>query len=332
MNSGLVLYFIKPPEKDRFFKGDAKIRQIIRRIVKGKPRPGGVEKVFINLCKGLDIIKQPYIVNLPFTLLKPDDRVAILGAGKHCLDGYVASNKIVAGIGLMTHPSEWPNLCTTYPVVKYLQHSEWANNVYKPYFGDKCAIWPVGIETDQWKPNENVIKKYDVLVYNKIRWDKQKINYELREPILKTLYEKSLKYTELVYGNYSPDEFKNKLLQSKSVIFLVEHESQGIACGEMLSTNVPIFAWDNGYCLDPNRFSWGQNEIPATSVPYFDDRCGMKFKDLAEFEARFSEFYKKVEKNKFAPREYILENLSLEKSASQFMKIINETYENITTS
>lgn len=321
--SRLCLYFIKPPEKDRWFKGDRFLRSLLRRMLRGKSRPGGVEKVFINLCKGLDIIIEPYVVNLPFTLLKPDDRVAILGAGKHCLDGYVAPNKIVAGIGLMTHPSEWPDLCTTYPVVKYLQHSDWANNVYKPYFGDKCAIWPVGIETEKWKPSHEIQKHIDILIYNKIHWNNELQERELIQPIRDFLVSKKLKFIEVKYGHYKSEQYFKSLLNSKAMIFISEHESQGIAYQEALSTGVPIFAWDKGKLTDPNYKIWGDENMPTTSVPYFDDRCGMKFRDLTEFEAKFSEFYKKVEKNEFTPRDYILENLTLEICAQKFVDIVN---------
>ena len=107
------------------------------------------------------------------------------------------------------------------------------------------------------------------------------------------------------------------------MIFLCEHESQGIACCEALAMNVPVLAWDNGFCLDPNRFKWSQPVIPATSVPYFDERCGMKFKNLQEFDDRFTMFINRVIENKFEPRAYILENLTLQVSAKKLLKIIN---------
>jgi hypothetical protein len=320
----VCIYFIKPSETDRWIPGDRYIRNFARRILRGS-RPGGVEKVFINLCKGLKKINHPFIINKPFSELAIDDQVVVLGIGRHSLEGYNKPNKIVAGIGLMTHPSEWPDLCEKFPVVKYLQHSEWANNVYKPFYGDKCDIWSVGIDTEEWKPNESE-KVYDVLIYNKIRWEHEKMDIELRLPLIEKLISLNIKFKEIIYGQYNPGEFKSLLHQSKSMIFLCEHESQGIACGETLAMNIPVFAWENGFCLDPNRFKWGQPVIPATSVPYFDEHCGMKFKDFAEFEARLPIFLQKVKYNEFAPRAYILKHLTLEHSASKMLKIMNEVY------
>lgn len=321
----VCLYFIKQPQKDRWIKGDRFILSILRRIIKGKERPGGVEKVFINLCKGLDLLKIKYQVNLPFNKLLPEDKVAVLGAGSKCLEGYKMPNKIVAGIGLMTHPSEWPNLCKDYPIIKYLQHSKWAADVYKPYFGEEiCDIWPVGVDTKHWKPNEAIAKDIDFLIYNKIRWDKEKVDETLRLPILEKLKALKLKTVELVYGQYDSNHFHQLLLRSKSMLFLVEHESQGIACCEAMSCDVPILAWENGFCLDPNRFKWGDAVIPATSVPIFNpEQCGSVFKDFEKFEEVLPEFLSKVQQRFFHPRNFVEENISLEKSAQHFLNILN---------
>lgn len=323
--SRLCLYFIKPPENNRWIKGDKYVRSFVRLLLRGKPRPGGVEKVFINLCKGLDKLGEDYQINLPFNQLNPTDKVAILGAGKHCLDGYNQPNKIVAGIGLMTHPSEWPKLCKEYPVAKYLQHSQWAADVYKPYFGnERCDIWPVGIDTDHWKPDTKANKKLDVLIYNKIRWDKEKLNKELRDPIVAYLAKNNLSFKEIVYGNYSEKEFHNLLEQSKAMIFLCEHESQGIACCEALSMDVPVLAWDNGYCLDPNRFSWGDSNIPATSIPIFNENCGESFKAIDFFENTADIFFKKMNEKEYNPRAFVLQNITLVKSAKTFLNFFNK--------
>ena len=321
--SSLCLYFIKPPEKNRWIKGDKYLRSFIRRLLRGKPRPGGVEKVFINLCRGLDQLGIDYRVNVPFSQLKPTDKVAILGAGRHCLDGYDKPNKIVAGIGLMTHPSEWSDLCDDYPIVKYLQHSEWVNNLYKPYYGSVCEIWPVGIETEKWKPDTSIEKELDFLIYNKIHWHYDEMNKNLLQPIRDSLSEKKFKFAEVKYGHYQPDEYRQMLLKSRAMIFLSEHESQGIAYQEALSSGVPILAWDQGKLIDGNYKIWGDEHKPTSSVPYFDDRCGIKFKDLEEFISVFDFFIFKVKHFEFSPREYILENLTLEKSTNKFLEIVN---------
>jgi hypothetical protein len=316
----ICLYYRIRPEPDRWLPGDRYPRALLRRMIRGRPRPGGVDKVFVNLCKGLDRLGVRYDTNLSFQKLRPNDRVGVLGRGRHCLDGYNKSNPIVAGIGLMTHPSEWPTRCDDYPVVRYLQHSEWANNVYRPYFGDRCKVWPVGIDTDEWRPS-NGKRPIDFLIYDKIRWDQERLGHELLEPIQAELRARALTFEILRYGHYNPGGFKNALSWSKAMIFLCEHESQGLAYQEALSSGMPILAWDQGWCLDPNRFAWGDPGIPATSVPYFDERCGLKFKDFDEFESKLDEFVSLLHKGVFSPREYIIENLTLEKCAQRYLDI-----------
>ncbi len=320
--SRICLYYIREPERDRWLPGDRYVRPIIRRVIRGAPRPRGVDKVFINLCLGLDKLGISYKVNLPFSKLKKHDRVSILGRGLSCLDGYNQPNLIVAGIGLMTHPSEWPNLCEQYPVVKYLQHSHWANEVYKPYFGERCTIWTVGIDTDTWQPALNKGKSVDFLIYNKIMWDYDQRVLDLLEPIRHTLTQKGLSFEELRYGFYQQQDYQQALSRCRAMIFLCEHESQGIAYQECLSSGVPIYAWDQGECLDPNRFKWGMPHIPATSVPYWDERCGIKFKDINEFSIKLEEFIENLKLKKFSPRNYILENLTLEKCAKHYLEIM----------
>jgi hypothetical protein len=288
----------------------------------------GLEKVFINLCKGLDELKIEYSINKPFKKIRQNEPVVVLGLGKYSLEGYHNPNPIIAGIGLMTHPSEWPDLCKTYPVARYLQHSEWANNVYIPYYGSKiCKTWPAGIDSDKWSSGGESSKKFDFLVYNKLRWDHEQKKSDLKNPILHKLHSSGLSYHEIVYGQYTEKEYFDLLQQCRAMIFLCEHESQGIACCEALSMNVPVFAWDQGYCLDPERFKWNDPIIAATSVPFFDSRCGMKFTDFNDFENTIDTFRDKLNAGSFNSREYILENLTLKKSAQQMLDIINSVYQ-----
>lgn len=325
MEPRIIVYFIKPKQKDRFIYGDRFIIPFIKRLIKGK-KTSGVEKVFHNLCRSFDIMGLNYIINLPFDKIEPNDRLIVLGLGKLSLANYAQKNKIVAGIALMTHPSEWPQLCTEYPVAKYLQHSDWAKNVYVPYYGDDiCDTWFAGIDTDEWKPKQ-VDKQIDVLIYNKIRWDYNETNEELLNPIVKFLTSHNLSYKEIIYGQYNEKEYKDLLNNCKSMIFLCTHESQGFACCEALSMNVPVFAWDQGFCLDPNRFNWNDPIMPATSVPFFDEKCGDKFKNYTDFENKFNEFYANVLNRGYAPREYILNNLTLRKSGERMIQILDSVY------
>jgi hypothetical protein len=322
----IIIYYRKSPDQDRWFPGDRFIRPIIRYIIRGK-KVSGLDKVFINLCKSFDLLKVYYLCNIPFKNLKEKDVVIVLGVGRYSLQGYNQKNKIIAGIGLMTHPSEWPDLCENYPIKKYLQHSEWASNVYKPYFGDNiCDLWPAGIDTTKWSPTGKD-KVFDFLIYIKIRWDKEEFQNKLIEPILQKLRSSNLSFIDITYGSYSEDEYYKKLNLSKALLFLTEHESQGIACCEAMSMNLPILAWDPEYCHDPNRFLWNDPYMPSSTVPFFDERCGVKFKDQNDFGVKLDNFLLKLGSGGFRPREYILEKISLEKSGERMLELIEEVYQ-----
>jgi hypothetical protein len=219
----------------------------------------------------------------------------------------------------MAHPSEWPTLCNDYPVKRYLQHSAWANDIYRPYFGDRCGIWPVGIDTDTWLPHPDNHKDIDLLIYDKVMWNREVVKPALFAVINAFASRKKLAVDTLVYGNYTEREYRSLLGRSRGMIFLCEHESQGLAYQECLSSGVPILAWDQGYCLDPNRFAWGQPNIAATSVPYFDDRCGERFEGLEDFDEKLSMFMEKIDASGYSPRDFVLGNLTLRGCAAHYL-------------
>jgi len=324
--SRLCLYFRRPPESDRWIPGDRYVRPIVRRIVRGRPRPGGLEKVCINLRLGLERAGVPYVFNLPFDRLRPSDHVAVLGVGPYSLEGYDRPNPVLAGIGLMTHPSEWPSLCEDHPVVRYLQHSAWCDAVYRPWFGERCAIWPVGIDTERWRPVPPEGKTTDFLVYDKIHWDRPARETDLLAPILDQLRRRGLSFQVLRYGGYQPSDYLAALARSRALLFLSAHESQGIAAQEAMSAGLPILAWDPGFVQDPTRHSWGQPRIPATSVPWFDERCGRRFRDASEFPDALEAFLDDLRARRFAPRDYVLENLRLEDRALHFQRLAAEAH------
>jgi hypothetical protein len=322
--SRICLYYRRPPEVDRWILGDRFVRPIVRRVVRGKYRPGGIDKVFTNLCAGLDRLGQAYEVNLPFNCLRAGDRIGVLGVGRDILAGYDRPYPIVAGNGVMTHPSEWPTLCDDYPVAAYFLPSAWASRLFERHLGERCRVWPVGIDTQAWRPCPGAGKTVDFLLYDKIMWDRDTLIPLLLEPVRAALRERGLGFIELRYGFYHEAEYRAALRRTKAMIFLCEHETQGLACEECLASDVPVLAWDQGRCLDPNRFAWGEPDIPATSVPYFNARCGLRFRDIEEFPERLDEFLDRVRGRAFAPRQYILENLTLEQCSARFVDLLDE--------
>jgi hypothetical protein len=130
---------------------------------------------------------------------------------------------------------------------------------------------------------------------------------------------RNLVVESLVYGSYTEQEYGSLLGRSKGMIFPCEHESQGLAYQECLSSDVPILPWDQGQCLDPNRFAWGQPNIAATSMPYFDGRCGGRSVGVKDFDEKLSLFIEKIDASAYNPRDFVLENLSVKGCSERFL-------------
>ena len=317
--------FYEEPDPDRFFKYDRYPRRLIRRIIRGKQRPGGVMMVALNLMKGLDKIGVPYRFN-DYRYIKnhPEEIACIIGKPQVLLDKKWR-NPIIFGAGIYSHPIDNQDLLETYPNVKrVLVPGEWMRKMFEPYYGDKVFSWPVGLDTNQWKPMEGE-KTSDFLIYYKIRWNHGLVQRQLVDPVLKVLDKSGLTYQFIRYGTYIHEELAEKIETSKGAIFLCEHETQGLAYQQILSTNTPILAWDSeGYWQDPYYYPERVKYSPVSSVPYWDDRCGVKFKGSNDFESALNSFIQKKEQKIFSPRQYILENLSLEKCAEAYVKIYQD--------
>jgi glycosyltransferase involved in cell wall biosynthesis len=319
MRSTYLNLFYEEPDPDRWIKYDRYLRKIIRRLIRGKQRPGGVMMVAISLMKGLDKLGVPYRFNDYHYIRKHPDEIACIIGKPHLIFDRTWKNPIIFGAGVYSHPIECPDLFTKYPNVKrLLVPGEWMRLMCEPFYKDKVVAWPAGIDTDYWAPAPVADKvKFDLLMYDKIPGD------ELTDGIIAILKQQNITYQYIRYGSYTQPELKSKLANSKAAIFLSKSETQGLAYQQILSSGVPILAWDKGgYWEDPAYFPHTVKYQPVSSVPYWDERCGMKFNTIADFETKLPVFLNTT--NRFKPRDYILENLTLEKSAAHYLEIYRQ--------
>ena len=283
-----------------------------------------MQKVVGNFLHGLDILGIAYEYNRPTLLTKTSGKVISFGLGMQGLEGVSRRAPVIAAIGF-PHPQELPELCERYNIRKFLQHSQWVLDLAKSakiYDDTIFDLWSAGIDTAEWRPNERPAKKdIDVLIYIKIHWDKERTHAELLRPIRDFLTAGGHSSAEITYGAYTNDDYKSQLSRAKTMIFLSAHESQGIAYQECLSSGVPIFAWDQGLWLDPVRLKYGHSVVPATSVPFFDERCGARFRDIIEFKKGFGDFFDLARRDGYSPRDYVLENLTIEKSTRRMLEL-----------
>ena len=320
-SEALNLYY-QEPDEDRWLPYDRFPRRVLRRIIRGRPRPGGQTRVFLNLCAGLEKLGFHYRVNdFRHALRNPRELACVVGK-PFLLDRIPWENPILFGAAVQSHPIDDPHLLERLPVRKVLVPGPWMQEMCQPAWGAAVAVWPVGIDTEFWKPSPSRAKCADVLLYDKVRWDHDRYGASLIEPIRALLRKEGRSLLELRYGEYEEADFHAALAQSRAMIFLCEHETQGIAYQQALSCGIPILAWDRGgYWQDPHYYPERVRFGPVTSVPYWDERCGEKFVDSLEFAERWQAFWRGVIASGYDPRGYILENLTLEKRSQEYVEI-----------
>jgi hypothetical protein len=311
--------FYEEPETDRWLPFDRFPRRVVRRLWRGEPQVGGHKRVFLNLRAGLDRIAVEYRVNdYGHARRNPNELVCIVGKPP-VLDRMDWKNPILFGAAVFSHPTDDPGLFERLPVRRALVPGAWMKAMWQPYWDEPVAVWPVGIDTDRWRPAEPARKRLDVLLYDKVRWDHERYEPLLIEPIRRKLRESGRTFREIRYGFYREQEFQSALAECRTMIFLCEHETQGIAYQQALSSDVAILAWDRGGFWQDPAFYPRIKFAPVSSVPYWDRRCGGTFASIGQFDEAWDRFWGEFQSRRYAPRDYILDNLTLEKCARLYL-------------
>lgn len=266
----------------------------------------GPGKVISNLKKGLDLSGIPYNENPGDS--KRGSKVISLQWNENVFK-YNPENILIG-----------PNVCTL-PIDNHfvmsqnyrqiIVPSEWVKKLYCKWIPEeKILIWPVGIDTEYFNDKSNLNKELDCLIYYKRR-NLENLNY-----VKKILKRFNQNFDIIEYGNYNEIDFIDKVSKSKYVFLLVNSESQGIAIQEMMSMNVPVFVWDVTHWTDRGE----EFKVEASSVPYWDKRCGLYEINENSIPEKFNFFLQRLEF--FNPRDYILENFSLKRKSLEIINIL----------
>jgi glycosyltransferase involved in cell wall biosynthesis len=191
---------------------------------------------------------------------------------------------------------------------KLIVPSQWTKDMPVQKFGfpeDKIETWPVGIELKDFKKE----LKYDCLLYYKRRSKE-----ELKAATI-FLEQSGLTYNVVEYGSYKQEELETLCDQSAFCFLLNGTESQGIAVQEMMARDLPMFVWDVKEWNDQGPVY----SVPASSVPYWSEQCGLRFYDAIEMAFAFDEFCSKI----YTPRKFVEEQLSFKASVNRLLEIFN---------
>lgn len=314
--------FYEEPDFDRWLPLDRYPRRVLRRLVRGPHQPGGTERVFLNLCAGLDRIGVPYRANDYRHLRNNPGELACVIGKPFVLDRIPRETPLLFGTSIYNHPLDNPELPNMRPVRRVLVPSAWVRDMFSEVWPDRVEVWPVGIDADLWAPDPAARPDIDVLVYDKIFRERERLERELIEPLYGLLEQRGLRVETLRYGTYREHQLHQLRRRSRSMVYLSRHETQGIAAQQMLSSGVPLFVWDAGdLWQDPKYTPHLVRFGPVSSMPYWDDRCGTKFVGPSDMAQKFDHFWQGVESASFAPRSFILDGFTLEKRASAYVDI-----------
>ncbi|MCL4338843.1 hypothetical protein M1271_04080 [Patescibacteria group bacterium] len=279
----------------------------------------GPYKVFLNTCKGFGQIGQPYTVNHN---IYSCERNWIHDSVGGFMEMAVSGLPGVVGPNIFILPDDIPKYRPKLKNCIYVHPSVWPIRLWERLGFDECKleIWSAGIDIDYFIP-EKKEKSKQVMVYFKEREAK------LLDKVLEVLSSEKIEPAVINYGNYKEDYYLDTLQNSIFGIWLGRHESQGIAMLEALSAGLPLLVIDVNSLFEVSaenhyRFPPGLKNFRVTSAPYFSDRCGIIIKDIGRLEGtvrQMTENYKK-----YNPRQYILENLSLRKSAQRIVGLFDK--------
>jgi len=205
------------------------------------------------------------------------------------------------------------------PRTSYMVLSRWNQEVWKSAAicdGLDLVAIPFGVDTTRFCEAVPIQQRNQFFIYFKSRHPE-----ELR--IIEQIFRSNGMHNYKVFHyeqKYSEVEYLDALQKSKYGIWIGRHESQGFALEEALSCNVPLLVWD----VQSMNQEYGQRyaDIPATTIPYWDSRCGEVCYDIHDFVTKMNLFIANIES--YQPRKYVLENLSIDHCEQLFINMVRQ--------
>ena len=224
--------------------------------------------------------------------------------------------KFIFGPQFSVFPDEKQLQLVNSPNAVYIQPSQWVIDLWYSYnLKNNMCFCPFGVDTNQFNQSKPIEQRNKVFIYHKRR------RPEELHAVVKLLQKYNVQYEIFDYDHrYDENKYLNYLHESKFGIWVDAHESQGFALQEALACNVPLLVW-NVTSMNQEYGSRYSN-IPGTTIPYWDERCGEFFYNANELEEKFKSFVSKLDQYK--PRDFIVENLSIEKCEDKLLEVIDK--------
>lgn len=292
------------------------------RFLRGSQPYTGFYTAFRNLKAGLESLGFDVRVN-DFAHARRNPRQPIGMAGFPAVfDSVVLPNPAVFGPGEMPMPQDIARVTEHNNIRIFTQPSDWATGLYRDSLGDRVQTWFAPIMLRQWPDLSRARKTTDVLIYDKIYFDREIMAPRILDRLRAHLDRRGLRHVTLRYGDHRIRDFRKALKASRVAVFLSAHETQGLAYQEAMASGLPVLAWNEGRFCDPNADQWPR--VAVSSVPYFDERCGMTFVE-AKLEQRFDAFWSA--RDQFRPRAYVAEMLNPRRSGQIYLDLLRRAGE-----
>lgn len=289
----------------------------IKNNIQQKRTINGPDSVLANLNKGLRSIREKNNLNPTFYSVNPN--VGVLSDINALIWAINAKEnqkiiKLIAGPNLVVLPSDNNSILCSERIDIVVTPCKWVSDLYcfiAPQLKSRIKEWPVGIDTEYWKPSTGSTRN-EWILYDKSEYGGKEIVLLVESELVS----RGIKYQKIVYGSYSPEEYKKLLNKASAMIVVSPSESQGLAQFEAWSCNVPTLIWDRGFWKsNDGSFEW----IGASSSPYLSVSCGKKFIDSNDFSNKLDEFIDQL--ISYTPRDYILRNFTLEICAKKYVDL-----------
>ncbi len=318
--------FYEEPDPDRWLRFDRYPRRLIRRIVRGPDQPLGPMRVFLNLIAGLDRLGTAYRVNdYRYIKANPGELACVIGKPQ-VLSKIPSETPILFGTSIYSHPNDDPDLPKRRPIRQVLLPSPWVRDMFAEVWPGCClTVWPAGIDTERWSPDVTASRDLDVLIYDRIFWERDGYVRSLIDPLKAELRRRGISVGVLRYGTYREEQLFALSRRVRSMLYLSRHETQGLAAQQMMASGVPLCVWDEGgLWQDPDYAPHSVRFGPVSSMPYWDERCGVKFSSMKDFGGAFDRFWRGVETGAYSPRQMIVDHFTLEQRARDYLNIVGK--------
>lgn len=264
-----------------------------------------------SLVEGLENIGADFNYN-PNQLPELADTVVVL-AGVRTLRQAIRLkqqgkiSRLFAGPNIVHFSTDFDSILASPEVDAAITPSDWVIEHYvqdNPSLQGRIFSWPAGVDTVFWAP-KLATKPDHILIFEK----QNKGPVGPVEPYSEYLRGLGWKVDILRYGSFRHQDYCDLLQQSCLMLGFVRDESQGIAWAEAWATDVPTLLWRNNQNMCQGRL------LKVSTAPYLCDQNGLFFDDFEHFKTQFSCW--QAQREQFAPRAWVLENMSDEACARQ---------------